>query len=52
MKTIIYVGSLGGVIVPIGNGREIQAPRGEPVSVPEAIANELLQRTQDWQEAA
>ncbi len=51
MKSIIYIGTLGGVTIGLDNGREILAIRGEPVSVPEAVAAELLLRTQDWQEA-
>ena len=51
MKTIQYIGTLGGVTIPTSGGREILALRNQPVSVPEEIANELLQRESDWVEA-
>lgn len=46
---LIYRGPHAGVYVPLPDGREIEAERGQAAEFPDQIAESLLEQPGNWQ---
>lgn len=48
---LVYIGPHEAVTVPLPLGGEVQAKRGEEVTLPDSLAARLLEQSSNWERA-